>query len=76
MTASSLSFERDVKPLFRDKDRDSMRRAFDLWSHDDVRTHAEAITNVLKQGSMPCDGAWPADRVALFDRWVEDGMPE
>jgi hypothetical protein len=76
MTAASLSFERDVKPLFRDKDRDSMSRAFDLWSYDDVATHAEAIAKVLNAGSMPCDGAWPADRVALFERWVEDGMPK
>lgn len=76
MTATSLSFERDVKPLFRDKDRNSMSRAFDLWSYADVTTHAEAITKVLKAGSMPCDGAWPAEHVALFERWVEDGMPE
>ena len=26
------SFERDVHPLFREKDRDSMLKAFDLWS--------------------------------------------
>ena len=26
-----LSFERDIRPLFRDKDRTSMLRAFDLW---------------------------------------------
>src|SRR5581483_4913959 len=31
-----VSFERHLKPLFRDLDRSSMRRAFDLWSHDDV----------------------------------------
>jgi hypothetical protein len=28
---------------------------------------------VLKNGSMPCDGRWPADRVALFERWLSDG---
>ncbi|MDX6340568.1 MAG: hypothetical protein QOH87_706, partial [Trebonia sp.] len=29
-----LSFERDIKPLFRTKDRDSMMQAFDLFDYD------------------------------------------
>jgi hypothetical protein len=36
-------FEADIKPLFRKKDRDSMLSAFDLWSYDDVKSHADAI---------------------------------
>jgi hypothetical protein len=28
---AQLSFERDVRPLFREKDRDAMLKAFDLW---------------------------------------------
>jgi hypothetical protein len=28
--AGELSFARDIRPLFREKDRDSMMRAFDL----------------------------------------------
>jgi hypothetical protein len=31
-----LSFERDIKPLFRTKDRDSMMAAFDLFDYEDV----------------------------------------
>jgi hypothetical protein len=23
---------------------------------------------------MPCDGAWPADRVEVFKRWTESGF--
>jgi hypothetical protein len=38
-----LSFERDIKPLFRTKDRDSMLRAFDLFDYADVVEHADAI---------------------------------
>jgi hypothetical protein len=76
MPPSAISFDADIKPLFRQKDRESMRRAFDLWSYDDVQTHALAIAEVLKKGSMPCDGAWPPERVALFERWVEQGKPE
>jgi hypothetical protein len=76
MAAQDLSFDADIKPLFREKDRNSMRGAFDLWSYADVKTHAGAIGQHLKDGSMPCDGAWPSDRVELFERWVADGAPE
>jgi hypothetical protein len=75
MATPDVSFEADIKPLFREKDRDSMRKAFDLWSFDDVQVHAAAIAAAVKKGSMPCDGAWPPDRVELFDRWVEQGKP-
>jgi hypothetical protein len=68
-----LGFESDIKPLFREHDRSSMLRSFDLWSYDDVRTHASSIAEVLKDGKMPCDGAWPPEQVALFERWQAGG---
>jgi len=71
----SLSFALHVKPLFRERDRQSMRFAFDLWSHDDVVAHADAIFGRLQAGTMPCDGAWPAERVDVFRRWVDAGKP-
>jgi hypothetical protein len=52
-----------------------MRFAFDLWSSDDVATHADAILGRLEAGTMPCDGAWPAERVAVFRRWIDAGKP-
>jgi hypothetical protein len=67
------SFEKDIEPLFRERDRDSMSGKFDLWSHDDVAQNADKILNRLRAGNMPCDGARPEDRVALFARWVESG---
>jgi hypothetical protein len=70
-----VSFAEHVKPLFRERDRTSMSYAFDLWSHDDVSTHANAILAAVKTGSMPCDGAWPADQVAILERWIASGMP-
>jgi hypothetical protein len=70
-----LSFETHVKPLFRERDRESMRRAFDLWSYDDVTQHADAILDRLQAGTMPCDGGWPKAQVALFRRWTEGGKP-
>jgi hypothetical protein len=69
-----LSFEGDIKPLFRERDRDSMRSAFDLWSRDDVAAHADAILQQLRAGTMPCDGAWPAERVDVFERWSSSGQ--
>jgi hypothetical protein len=69
----SVSFATDIKPLFRDHDRQSMQRAFDLWSFDDVRAHASDILEQVRNGSMPCDGAWPPERVQLFQRWVDNG---
>jgi hypothetical protein len=72
-----LSFERDVRPLFREGDRGSMLEVanFDLWARDDVVERSQAILERLENGSMPCDQAWPDERVALFRRWVEAGMP-
>ena len=51
-----MSFETDIKPLFRERDRGSMQSQFDLWSYDDVNTHADAILAVLRAGTMPCAG--------------------
>ena len=68
-----VSFAAHIKPLFRERDRQSMSFAFDLWSYDDVRAHAAGILAKLADGSMPCDGAWPAEQVAVFRRWTESG---
>jgi hypothetical protein len=70
-----LGFEQHIKPLFPQRDRQSMKFAFDLWSYDDVSRHADAILEQLDAGSMPCDGAWPQERVAVFRRWLQAGKP-
>jgi CDGSH-type Zn-finger protein/truncated hemoglobin YjbI len=69
----TVSFDRHIKQLFRTKDRNSMKFAFDLWSYDDVTRHADAILTQLQQGAMPCDGAWANDWMATFKHWVETG---
>ena len=74
MAAQATSFAKDIRPLFRDKDINSMKKAFDLSRYDDVRSHADAILGKVSAGSMPCDGAWPKDRVDLFRRWIEEGL--
>jgi hypothetical protein len=70
-----ISFEEDIKPLFREGDRESMKSEFDLWSYDDVVRNSDAILGRLSDGSMPCDGAWPDEQVAVFQSWVEAGTP-
>jgi hypothetical protein len=70
-----LSFESDIRPLFREADRDAMEFAFDLWSHEDVSRNAREILSRLQNGSMPCDVAWPPDRVMVFESWVNAGKP-
>ncbi len=71
-----VEFRKHVKTLFRTRDRQSMQFAFDLWSYADVSAHADAILERLKNGTMPCDGAWPAERIDIFARWVAAGKPE
>jgi CDGSH-type Zn-finger protein/truncated hemoglobin YjbI len=70
------SFDTHIKPLFRESDRRSMQFAFDLWNHDDVTNHADAILSRLRAGTMPCDGAWPDDQVDLFEQWLAAGKPK
>ena len=69
-----VSFEQHIKTLFRHRDRQSMKFAFDLWSYDDVKHNAHAILQRVRNGSMPCDGAWTQDKVDALERWVTTGM--
>jgi CDGSH-type Zn-finger protein/truncated hemoglobin YjbI len=71
-----VSFAAHIRPLFRDRDRRSMSFAFDLWEHSQVAAHADAILGRLSGGTMPCDGAWPPERVEVFRRWVQAGAPD
>ena len=71
-----VSYDEHIRPLFRENDRESMRFAFDLWSHAHVSANAAAIFEKLSTGAMPCDGTWPSERVGLFRRWMDTGMRE
>jgi len=76
MSTQPVSFDADIKPLFRERDRGAMRFAFDLWSYPDVSENADAIAGRLENGTMPCDGAWPDAQVELFKRWIDEGKKE
>jgi hypothetical protein len=70
----TVSFAAHIKPLFREHDRKSMAFAFDLWSQADVQAHAAGILQRLQNGTMPCDGAWPPEKIEVFKRWTESGF--
>ena len=74
-TGQAVGFEHDVKPLFRERDRQSMRRSFDLWSYDDVRSNAQAILDRVSDGTMPCDLEWTPEQIGVLQQWIDAGMP-
>jgi hypothetical protein len=72
-----LSFEADIKKLFRPVPDQAVMlnvSGFDLRKFEDVRDNAELIFERIADGTMPCDGSWPPDRVATFRKWIDDGM--
>ena len=71
-----ISFEAGIQPLFSDRDQEAMLVSFDLWDAEAVREHATGILEQVDSGRMPCYGAWPEDRVALFRSWIDGGMQE
>jgi hypothetical protein len=76
MRNSVTGFAVDIRPLFREEDVDAMQPFFDLTSYDEVRDNATAIFDRLSEGTMPCDEAWPAERIDLFQEWMDQGFPE
>lgn len=70
----SVSFETEIRPLFREKDRQRMEWAFDLWRYEDVKENAPQILERLEDGDMPCDGAWSEEQIETFRRWMNAGM--
>jgi hypothetical protein len=72
---ATLSFASDIRPLFRQLDITSMINigGFDLSKYEDVKLRADEILSRLSDGSMPCDGAWPAEQIARFKAWIDGG---
>ncbi len=72
------SFASDIRPLFRDKDIDSMKdfSDFDLSQVGDVRANGANIYQRLQDKDMPCDKPWSDEQIALFKSWMDSGMAE
>ena len=73
--SNPVTFDGDIKPLFRPFDIPAMKRArgFDLSNYADVSSRADDILDQLSSGAMPCDSAWPADQVQKFRDWINGG---
>jgi hypothetical protein len=76
------SFQKDIRPLFTERDIEGMRKGFDLTSYDEVKKHAAAIYDRIRGiggAVMPPpppmgEGAWPQSRIELFANWMADGF--
>jgi hypothetical protein len=70
-----MSFDKDIKPLLTEVDRDHMLFMFDLWSYKDVKDNADDIYDAVSNGRMPPapPGPWSKDKVDLFKEWMDGG---
>lgn len=75
---AELSFEEDIRPLFRESDVEEMKDVggFDLWDYEDVVKWAQIIYSRMADGSMPCDGPWPDEQLEMFKQWMDQGMKQ
>lgn len=72
----TVSYARDIKPLFRPSDVNCMdRKGVHLGDYDWMQDpdNAQNVYSKISAGSMPPDGRWPPDRVALFKSWMNGG---
>lgn len=77
----AVSFAKQIRPLFTERDIEHMSFFCDLSSYEDVKANAAAILGRLDGSGgtrMPPDfagGPWPDADVALFAQWIKDGTP-
>lgn len=80
--AETTSFQRDIRPLFTERDIQGMKKAFDLGKYDDVKKFAVPIYDRIRGiggAVMPPpppkgEGPWPQSRIELFAKWMADGF--
>lgn len=79
----TVSFAKDIRPLFTKVDIDHMSGFFDLSSYDDVKTNAQDILSRLRGKGGPVmppppnkggDGPWSAEKINLFASWIDGGF--
>ena len=76
-----VSFERDIRPLFRQIDIDHMNKhnvLLDNYTYmsDPANDHgnAQAVEDTLKKRSMPPGGPyWSNEQLSLYRQWKSDG---
>ena len=76
----SVSFEKDIAPLFR-QFRGSMMWRLDLTKFDDVKANASRIYNQIVPNlgivGMPPPPYPPLtnEQIAMFKSWMDEGCP-
>ena len=74
---TTLSFARDIRPMFTNMDVDHMKKAMDLSDRDSVFQHAAAIYDSVSSGRMPPASSgetrWTPDMCAKFKNWQDQG---
>lgn len=80
MANDAVSFERDIKPLFRKIDIDHMSGMdvmLDDYAYMSDKQNAQAVLEFLdgtRQPQMPPGGPfWSVEQIGLFSRWMEQG---
>ncbi|MFZ6657661.1 hypothetical protein [Undibacterium sp. TJN19] len=73
---STVSFEKDIAPLFN-QFRASMMWRLDLTKYDDVKQNADMVLAQI-QGGMPPPPYPPLTKqqVAMFQAWINQGFPK
>jgi hypothetical protein len=74
--ASSVSFQKDIVPIFR-QFRASMTWRFDLTKYEDVKSNAPMIYSQINGQAMPPPPYPPLtpEQIALFKDWMDSGCP-
>lgn len=73
----SVSFAKDIKPLFRAIDvahMGPMGVLLDDYKYMSDASNAKAVLDTLKDQSMPPGGPfWSQEHLDLFSKWMADG---
>jgi len=75
----AVSYNADIRPLFKSIDVHHMAFFCNLASYDDVKTNAPHILDRLKGVAGPVmppatsGGPWSAANIALFAKWIDEG---
>jgi twitching motility protein PilT len=71
---NGLSFERDIKPMFKEDQRMQMKWAFDLWDYDNVKENISDILKRIEGGDVPFEDGWPKEQLAVLRSWMREGL--
>jgi hypothetical protein len=76
---STISFAKDIRPMFTDVDVEHMKGlGIDLSSYDAVQSYAEAIYRTVSNGTMPPPGTgarWTPEMCEKFKAWQRANCP-